>query len=184
MGLFSRFKSKDDDDFDPLADLTLSKLKTGYYLEYDMKTWEVTAHHFYDYGDGYNSEEWQLKSADDLVFLERYEDDEVEWTLCRKIPMGMIDGEIRKYIREHEDPPEQVVCKGETYYLDESGPAYFSKKRGGETVGFLFWTFLDEQGEKTLTIEQWDEDEFEACLGEYVEEYQFTNILPGSDIKN
>ena len=29
-----------------------------------------------------------------------------------------------------------------------------------------------------LTIEQWDEDEFEASVGKYVNEYEFSYILP------
>jgi hypothetical protein len=30
-----------------------------------------------------------------------------------------------------------------------------------------------------LTIEQWGDIQFEAYVGQYVEEYQFINILPG-----
>ncbi|MBT3880259.1 MAG: DUF4178 domain-containing protein [Candidatus Scalindua sp.] len=45
---------------------------------------------------------------------------------------------------------------------------------------FLYWDYYDLSEEKTLTIEQWGEDKFDASVGNYVEEYQFTNILPGS----
>ena len=36
----------------------------------------------------------------------------------------------------------------------------------------------NDPGKKYLGIEQWGENDFEASLGEPVEEYQFTNILP------
>ena len=39
--------------------------------------------------------------------------------------------------------------------------------------------YEDESGEKYLAIEQWGETEFEASLGQPVEEYQFSDILPG-----
>ncbi|MFQ5585121.1 MAG: DUF4178 domain-containing protein [Calditrichia bacterium] len=44
----------------------------------------------------------------------------------------------------------------------------------------MYWDFIDEEDENFLTIEQWGETEFEAAMGYYVEEYQFTNILPGT----
>ncbi|MGR3294202.1 MAG: DUF4178 domain-containing protein [Candidatus Scalindua sp.] len=45
---------------------------------------------------------------------------------------------------------------------------------------FLYWDYYDLSEEKTFTIEQWGEDKFDASVGNYVEEYQFTNILQGS----
>jgi len=181
MGLRDLFKSKEKEAFDPLKDLELSKLKVGYMVDYDLKTWQVTAYNRYDYGDGYFGDEWELTSGREKWYLERSEDDEVEWTFCKKIPLGMIEGNIKQRIIEHEDPPNQIVCQGTTYYLDDSGPAYLKEGGTGEPVGFIYWNFYDEQGENIITIEQWDEDEFEASMGSYVEEYQFSNILPGGE---
>jgi hypothetical protein len=176
------FKNKqEENDFDPLRDLTLSKMKVGYYLDYDMKTWQVTAYNRYDYGDGYFSDEWELTSAREIWFLEREEDDEVIWTLSKKLPLGAIEGNVTKHIIEHEDPPNQIVVKGKTYYLDESGSAYLLKDGKGPGVGFVAWDFIDEDDQAFVTIEQWGEEEFEAAEGFYVEEYQFSNILPGGE---
>ncbi len=121
MGLKDLFKKKEE-DFDPLKDLELSKLRVGFYLDYDMKTWEVTGYVRYDYGEGYITDEWELTTGREKWFLERSEDDEVEWNLSKKLPIGAIESDIRQYIIEHEDPPNQIVSKGKTYYLDESGP--------------------------------------------------------------
>ena len=44
----------------------------------------------------------------------------------------------------------------------------------------LRWSYEDEEGEVYLGIEQWGEWDFDATVGKPVEEYQFTNILPGS----
>lgn len=180
MGLFDIFKDKKDDEgFDPLRDLELSKLKVGYYVDYDMKTWEVTAYNRYDYGDGYFSDEWELTSGREKWYLEREEDDEVVWTLSKKLPIGAIEGNVARHIIENDDPPNQIVVKGKTFYLDESGSAQMLKDGKGPGVGFIAWDFIDDADENFVSIEQWGEEAFEAAEGFYVEEYQFSHILPG-----
>ena len=182
MGLRDWFQKKDDgDEFDPLADLKLDKLKVGYLLDYDMKTWQVTAYHRYDFGEGVTADEWELTSGREKWYLERSEDDDVEWTLSKKIPLGMIEGNIKKHIMANDDPPEKIICKDKKYYLDESGSGKAFEDGEGPSKQFVYWDFIDEEDESFVTIEQWDEDEFEAASGHYAEEYQFTNILPGAD---
>ncbi len=177
MGLKDLFKKKEE-DFDPLKDLVLSKLRVGYYVDFDMKTWEVTGQSRNDFGEGDVADEWELTTGREKWYLERAEDDEVEWSFSKKLPIGAIEGDVRQHIIEHEDPPNQIVCKGKTYYLDESGSGRMLQD-GQATREFVYWDFIDEEDEHFLTIEQWGETEFEAAEGYYVEEYQFTSILPG-----
>jgi hypothetical protein len=172
---------KKETEIDPLADLVLEKLRVGYFVDYDMNTFRVTAHNRYDFGEGYEADEWELTSSSEKCYLERSEDDEVEWSLSKKLPIGAIEGNVRQHVIDHDDPPDQVVCKGERYYLDESGSGQLVSAETGEKQGFIYWDFLHEDGERFLTIEQWGETEFEASLGTEVEEYQFSNILPGGD---
>ncbi|MBW2366658.1 MAG: DUF4178 domain-containing protein, partial [Deltaproteobacteria bacterium] len=75
MGLKDFFKKKQPSDL-KITDLTLSDLKMGYMVDYDLKTWQVTAHNTYDWGDGDLTLEWQLKSHDDTIYLELESDDE------------------------------------------------------------------------------------------------------------
>lgn len=171
--------TKKEDDFDPLKDLELAKLKVGYYVDYDLKTWEVTAYNRYDFGEGYTTDEWELSEGREKWYLERAEDDEVEWAFSKKLPMGAIEGDVRQHILDHDDPPNQIVCKGKTYYLDESGSGYLYAEGAGPAKEFIYWDFIDEEDEHFVTIEQWGETDFEAAEGHYVEEYQFSNILPG-----
>ena len=86
---------------------------------------------------------------------------------------------MRKHIIENEDPPTKIEYKGKTFFLDESGAAYFLKDVKESRQEFVYWTFKDEKEENFVAIEQWGEEEFEASAGLYVEEYQFSNILPG-----
>ena len=178
MALRDFFKKKDD-EIDPLHDLILSKLRIGYLVDYDMKTWEVTRCNCYDFGEEHESIEWEITSGRERFYLERNDDDDVEWTLSKKLPLGAIECNIRQYIIENDDPPREVICKGKKYYLDESGTGRMFENGGESSKEFVYWDLLDEGEEHFLTIEQWGETEFEAAEGYYVEEYQFTNILPG-----
>jgi hypothetical protein len=163
---------------DPLHDLSLSTLRVGYLVDYDLRTWEVAAHNRYDFGDGYGTEEWELRSSSETLFLEREEDDEVEWSVSRKIPIGAIDGDVRKHILEHDDPPSRIVFDGVLYHLDGSGAGRLQRGGAGEPEGFIYWDFIDRDDTRLVSIEQWGEMEFEAAAGQYVEEYEFSNILP------
>ncbi len=170
-------KKKQEPELDPLSDLTLSGLKPGWVLDYDLKTWQVSAHHYYDY-DGDRVDEWELSCADGVLYLDREDDDGVSWTISEKIPISQIDGDLRGHVREQEDPPDSVTCRGIEYAGESSAAGHYHKN--GEPSGqeLIAWEYLDASGKRTLTIEQWGDDEFEASVGEIVEEYQFSSILP------
>ncbi|GBC61234.1 DUF4178 domain-containing protein [Desulfonema ishimotonii] len=177
---FGRKENPADKGPDPLHDLTLSGLQAGDMVDFDLKTWQVQARHRYDWGGGDISFEWQLKSHDDVIYLQKDADDEAEWSISRPIAFGRLGPEIRDYLSEHDDPPEEIVFDGVTYCIEEMAGGHFYKDDRGPGKEFLSWSYADDSGEKYLSIEQWGETEFEAAVGGPAEEYQFTNILPGS----
>ena len=172
------FKKKTDEpELDPLQDLTLSKLKPGYVVDYDLKSWQVTAQHYTDY-EGDRADEWELTCANEVLYLEREEDDGVNWTLSKKIALSEIDGGLRAHLRENEDPPDKVTCNGVEYIAESSDVGEFFK--GGEGPGqeLIVWSYVDRTGSKVISIEQWGDADYAASVGETVEEYQFSSILP------
>jgi hypothetical protein len=179
MGWKDFFKKKEAQGPDPLTELTLSNLQVGFFLDYDLKTWEVTGSHYYDWGSGDLTYEWQLKSHDETIYLEREPDDEDYWSISRKIAFQRLGAEIKKHILENDDPPESVVFEGTTFYREEMGGGKFFENRNSPGKELLKWDYADESGQHFLSIEQWGEEEFEASIGEPVETYQFVNILPG-----
>ncbi len=178
MGIKDLFKKDKKKEFDPLKDLSLAMLKVGYMVDYDMKTWEVEAYNYYDWGGGDISHEWQLKSGDEVVYLENESDDDEEWSLNRKIAFSSLGSEVKEHILEAGDPPEEIVFEGTTFYREESGGGHFYKDSAGPSKELLRWSYEDDEGQSYLGIEQWGEEDFDATLGEPVEEYQFVNILP------
>lgn len=182
---FFRGKASGEPELDPLRDLVLDKMRVGFLVDYDLKTWKVTAYNVYDF-DGDVVEEWELTAGREKRYLERSEDDAVEWSLSRKVPVGKLEsarggGSVREYVIQHDDPPEQVVFEGATYYLDESAAGTMSADGRGAPQELIKWEFLDDAQESFLTLEQWGETEFEAAAGHPVDEFEFSNILPGGD---
>lgn len=172
------FKKKQEEPAVDPTRITLSDLKPGYVLDYDLKTWQVTAHHYYDY-DGDRVDEWELASGDDVAYLEGAEDDGMRWILSHKIQLSDMDNNIRNHMRNNDNPPDRVVCKGVTYRGESSVVGRYYKNGQGVGEEFLVWDYLDDTEKHTLSIEQWGDDEYEASVGDVVEEYQFSNILPG-----
>jgi len=164
---------------DPFADLVLEKLKPGYLVDYDGRTWEVTANHSYDMGDGTVSEEWELRADGDTRYLNRGEADGAYWTFTRKVPLGLIVENLRAHIERNGDPPQTISYEGTLFSMDTYGGAKFLRNRQAPPQPFLYWDYRSEGGREILTVEQWGDIEFEARVGRLVEEYQFINILPG-----
>ena len=180
MGIRDFFKKNKKEEFDPLSDLSLNRLKKGYLVDYDLKTWEVSACNYYEWSEGDISREWQLRSGDDVVYLEMESDDEEEWSLNRKVIFNLLDPQIKKQIIETGDPPEKILFEGVAYHMEEMSGGRFYKDSQGSGMEVLQWNYRDNKGLSYLSIEQWGEEEFEAIAGEPVEEYQFTNILPAN----
>lgn len=179
MGIRDFFKKGGSEGPDPIKDLILKNMKVGYMVDYDLKTWEVTAYNEYDWGEGDITREWQLKSGDETVYLELESDDEDEWSFNRKIALGRLGSGIKESIIENGDPPDEIVFEGSTYYLEETAGGHYMKDGQGMGQPMLRWGYEDDDGEKYIGVEQWGEEDFEASTGHPVEEYQFTNILPG-----
>lgn len=174
-------KKKKEDDETNLDDLVLSRMKPGFLVDYDDKTYQVTGRNYYKWEEGGRTDEWELKLGSEMVYLERSEEDgEVEWSLSRKLPISALEGDIAKHIVDDEDPPEKVTCEGVAYCFEEDDVGEYFKGGGSASMKFVVWDFADESESKFLSIEQWGETRFDVTLSHEVEEYQFTNILPGA----
>ena len=179
MGFMDFIKKKvTGSDPDPLSDLTLAKLKKGYYLDYDMKTWQVTAANRYEWGEEDITWEWQLQCHDDTIYLEREYDDEDTWSISRKVPFGKLDPQVRETLIKSEEAPDTILFEGTTFYIEETGGAYFFSDGSENGRPVFVWDYLDDSESQILSIEQWGDNDYELAVGMLVEEYQFSDILP------
>ena len=180
MGLIDRIfgkKKQADAGPDPLADLVLRKLQVGWLVDYDMQTWQVTGYCRYTFsGQDGSAEEWELTAGGERRYLELADGG---WSLCRTIPIGAIEGDVRQHIIDHDDPPSSIVFERRKYVLDAcwGGHAFPDGKGMGEQL--IRWEFFDADEKHFVGIEQRSETEFTAAAGFVVEEYEFTHLLPG-----
>ncbi|MCY3761597.1 MAG: DUF4178 domain-containing protein [Gemmatimonadetes bacterium] len=175
------WRREKEPEIDPLVDYTLDKMRIGFFVDYDLLTWEVTAMTSFDY-DGQETNEWQISSGDRVRFLERAsEDGKVEWTLTRRISLRDVDGDVAGTILDEGEPPEQVRFEEGEYAAVESGSGTMVENAGpsgaSQAREFVSWSYESEAGRVLYVVQSGDRD-FSAYEGEYVEEYQFTNILP------
>ncbi len=177
MNFRDLFKKPDDPTFDPLQDLVLEKLRVGYLVDYDLKTWRVSAHNTYDF-DGQKVDEWELAYDRDLRYLERYEDDDEVWTLATKVPVGTLGDAVRDRLYAQQEPPGEVVYRDRAYHLYDDAAGYFREGGVGEPQPMLTWDYSDAENAHFLTVEQWGEREIQASVSVRVHTYEFTNILP------
>ncbi|MBN2091751.1 DUF4178 domain-containing protein [candidate division KSB1 bacterium] len=171
-------KKEDGPKFDPLRDLTIANLKKGWLLDFREKTWEVVACHKYNWGGGPLTNEYEVRSGNETIFLE-YEATEGESYIVSKwIPISNIQMNIKSYLMINDTPPEKLTVSDEAYTLDEEGGGLFLENGAGPEQEFLYWDYISDDEERFITVEQWGDSEFEAYQGFFAKEYEFTNILP------
>ena len=177
MGLKKFFGRKKDAE-DEYREYRLGEMEPGFLVDYDLKTWEVRAISNYDY-DGYLTREWELHSDSGVGFLEQsVEDGQAEWTFTTRIAVENIVENVVSEIASNDDPPQQIHFEGKSYAADEMSAGIQNHGDGESEKEFVGWSYESEDG-RVLFINQWGEGDFSAYEGIYVEEYQFTDILPG-----
>ena len=69
MGIKKWFGEGDDDTEHAYVEHTLATMQTGFLVDYDLKTWQVTGCGTHDY-DGYLTKEWEIQADGVVNFLE------------------------------------------------------------------------------------------------------------------
>ena len=159
--------------------LTLATMRVGWLVDYDLKTWEVTGFGTFDY-QGEETVEWELRSEGAVHFLERSDEEgEIYWSFTREIGIDELEGDIAAILRAEGEPPEKVSFAGLSYTSEGSEAGLYRENGEGQGEEFVTWSFTGVE-DRVLYINHWDAGEFSVYVGAYVEEYQFTEILPGN----
>lgn len=159
----------------PIEDLTLDRLREGYMVDYEMRTWEVTQHAKYDY-EGWPADEWTLENGDDLLFLEYEYDDGDVFLLSEpaEITDVTVDGEPFRVVVRDEDPPGTITYRGTEYVLVEEGTA--TRTVDDRTNDLHYWVYEGDDG--FVALERYGSSDWSVYDGREVEPYEFDNILP------
>ena len=180
MGLFDIFKKKPEEThYDP-TDIKVTDLEKGYLLDYDMETWTVKKMAEYDWGDNYFSREFTIESKGKIRYLSIEEDEQLEIALFKKIKYRKLGEDVIKYQKTHGKFPNRITLGEVTYLFDEESAGYYRDVENEDWEELVSFDFENDAEDKFLTIEQWDEDDFEVSIGKKIKPFEISNILPVS----
>lgn len=179
MGLFDFFKKKTP-DYD-VTDISIHDLNVGFIFEYDLDTWEVKEAYEYDWGSNFFSREYKISNGKDIKYLSVEEDDDLELCWTDKIKLVEIDENLLDKLISKQKPPKKLHANGIDFFYEEVSTGYFQKgldRDENSWQEYRCWDFEDKSGDHILSIEQWDDEVFEAWIGRNLKEFEISNILP------
>lgn len=175
MGIFDFFKKKKEET---KLDYTLNDLKQGYMVDYFMKTWEVKKVYHYDWGNNFHSKEFFLDAGNEDMYLSVENDDKLVCAIWKKVNIFEIDSNLVNRITAEDDAPNQLVYNNKTYYRTESAQGTCTTEGDDQESELVNWMYVNSETKELISIDRWGEEEFDAAIGNYVNEYEFSNILP------
>jgi hypothetical protein len=176
MGLFNLF-NKDKRDYDA-TNVRVTDLNKGFVFDYNLATWRVEESYEYDWGDNYFTHEHKISDGINTLFLSVEDDDGLELSVSKKVKIRNLGEDIPEYIQDNEEPPNKIIFEGETYYMDSGSAGYIRTIGSGDWEELMSWDFYNKNEDKIVTIEQYDDNEFEASYGTLIKEFEISNILP------
>ena len=184
FNFFKKKKKKEDKPhYDP-TNIQITDLRVGFFVDYDLKTWEVAEEYEYDWGDSEFTFEFQLVAGDDMCFLSIDKEDGLTLVISKKIKLNRLDPELSDRIIKKGKPFKKIKYKGTTYYRENEAVGFYrntATTKSEKSQEMIAWDYFDDEEKKTITIEQWEDEFFEASIGIVVPEYEFMNITPAGD---
>ncbi len=179
MGLFDFFKKKTP-DYD-VTNMSVHDLDVGFIFDYDLETWEVKEAYEYDWGSNFFSREYKVSNGSEIKYLSVEEDDDLELCWTEKIKLAKIDEDLHDELISRQKPPKKLVIDGIKYSFEDVSTGYFQNGLNRDENAweeYRCWDFEDKSGDHILSIEQWDDESFEASIGKNLKEFEISNILP------
>lgn len=184
MGLFDFFKKKTP-TYD-VTNMSIHDLDVGFIFEYDLETWEVKEAYEYDWGSNIFSKEYKVTNGSETMYLSVEEEDDLELCWMEKIKLVHINEHLQDELIEKQKPSKKIEVNGNTFFYQEVSTGYFQnglKRDENAWEEYRCWDFEDRAGKHILSIEQWDDEVFEAAIGKTVKEFEISNILPAEKKK-
>ncbi|MCK5781581.1 MAG: DUF4178 domain-containing protein [Flavobacteriales bacterium] len=177
MGLFDFFKKKNKEEDTLSQDLSFKDLKKGDMIDYFLKSWQVEGVTEYDWGNNIFSREFKLYAGDEMIYAEIDEEEEEIVSISKDIKISKIQKGLKSYIIENDAPPKTLDFNGEKYTLNEENLGQCYEPGSSDFTELVNWTFTDEDENKFISIDRWDETDIEASIGEYAKIIEFSNII-------
>ncbi|MEM7550196.1 MAG: DUF4178 domain-containing protein [Bacteroidota bacterium] len=122
------------------------------------------------------SDQWDELSGvyrGERVFLEAWQDDGVKVCLTAgdaEVPWASVGLSEQDLVRLDEagEPGSTISVDGASWVFDSSFEVMFFEDGRGAGEGCYVWEFLERDGPRSLTIEKWEGEPFEALVSEEI----------------
>ncbi len=179
MGIFDKFRKKKT-TYD-VTNISVKDLDVNFIFDYDLSSWEVVEVYEYDWGDHIFTKEYKITDGTKTYFLSVDDDDELEIILSTKANIRKIGDDIIEHIQNNDKPQNKLIFGNEIYYLDEGSPGYMRCMNNPESwMELMSWDYYNDEETKTICIEQFNDNEFDASTGKILKEFEISNIVPSS----
>jgi len=176
MGIFDFFKKKKVNE-KLSEDLTIRDLSKGDIVEYFMKSWRVEEVTEYDWGNNIFSREFKMDAGDEIIYVEIEEEEDETVSISRDIKISKIDKGLKQYIINNDNAPKEIEYNNEKYFFSEENLGQCYEPGSSDFSELVNYTFTDENEDKFISIDRWDETDIEASIGEYAKIIEFSNII-------
>ena len=180
MGLFDFLKKKEEEPDYDVTNLGIKDLRVGFFIDYDMKSWQIKEEYEYDWGSDNFSSEYKLDSGEEVMFLHVEDRGELRISMTKSIKIRSLGDDIIDKTIKKERPPKKLKLDGIQYHLHTDNGGYFNDKSSGskEWEELMSWEYFDDDEKHILSITQWGERDFDASAGKMIKEYEISNIIP------
>lgn len=183
MGLFDFFKKKDTKEEytrPDFTDLFVTDLETGYVLNYDLKTWVVVEHIEYDWGDEQFSQEFKIDNGEEVATLFVEEADDVAISIVRDDNSAELLPAWIELFKQVGTPQQELTYNGTTFKYSSESAAYCRNITTQPEVWreLMLYTYLDSTNRYCISIEQWNDNDFDISCSKQIADYEISSIYP------
>ncbi|MGH1339863.1 MAG: DUF4178 domain-containing protein [Aureispira sp.] len=173
FNLFGKKKQQEEEEIK--IDRDVHDLEVGYILDYNLESWEVLASYTYRY-KGHMAKEYKIRSSGETRFLNVSDSNSLLLSISKEANMNNIDPSLRSSVLG-QNPLARINWQGVAYSLKESSKGQFTDDRLQDWASFSSWEYVDAANEKFIYVSRWEDGSVECFVGDYIKEFQISNIL-------
>lgn len=168
--------------FDP-TNITIENLRTGYLLDYGLKTWQIVNQIQFDWSDGMSEREYKMLAGNEILYLNvKREAAMLECRIGTVVNLYAIDSQLDTIIQRDGNPPNVLNYADFTLYRESKQTGImFNQAYGNKPVKVIVWDYFDQTRTYCLRIGRDEHQKFFAVFSKQVSDIEFSEILPGGD---
>jgi len=170
------------------SNMKVNNLTEGSLLEYDLQTWKADDMRVLYWTEGMEDGEHKVEKSIDLksedgskkmTMRVMRDSDSDKVPITKDINVFQIDSRMNSYVSNGKfEPPTVLTFENEKYFRGGLRRGFNIDPGDNSYAVFESWDFQNQDKTKVLRVEHSGENKFSAQIGEYVNKYQFENLLP------